>query len=216
MIKAAIFDLDGTVLDSMGAWTELDINFLKAHGKTARSDVHDAVKALTLRQSAQYFQREYGVELTEDKIIDEIKLMIRTAYEKEIGLISGVYEVLNFLHSTGMPMVIATATDCDMAVAALKRLNVLDFFGKVFTCDMVGKSKTEPDVFLAAAEYLGVSPEDTLVFEDSSFAAHTAYKAGFKIAFIAGEESAPDFADIELHGYAELENYIKQQKTALI
>ena len=70
MIKAAIFDLDGTLLDSMGAWTQLDVNFLLRHGKIARPDVHDAVKTLTLRQSAQYFQKEYGVEATEDEIID--------------------------------------------------------------------------------------------------------------------------------------------------
>lgn len=211
MIKAAIFDLDGTILDSMGAWTQLDINFLLAHGKAARPDVHEAVKALTLRQSAQYFQLEYGVEATEDEIIDEIKDMIRRAYAEEIELMPGALEALELFENRKIPMAVATATDMEMAVSALVRLGIYPLFKKVFTCDMVGKSKTEPDVFLAAAEFLNVSPSECLVFEDSYFAADTAFKAGFKVAFACGEEDAPDFVDLSMHDFAELESYINEQ-----
>ena len=209
MIKAAIFDLDGTLLDSMGAWTQLDINFLLRHGKIARPDVHDAVKALTLRQSAQYFQKEYGVEATEDEIIDEIKDMIRRAYAEEIVLMPGAAEALAMLDSLGIPMAVATATDYEMAVSALKRLNVLHYFKSVLTCDMVGKSKTEPDVYLAAAQQLGVIPEESLIFEDSAFAAKTANGAGFKVAFACCEDAAPEFVDVVLHGFKELADYLK-------
>ena len=209
MIKAAIFDLDGTLLDSMGAWTQLDVNFLLRHGKIARPDVHDAVKTLTLRQSAQYFQKEYGVEATEDEIIDEIKDMIRRAYAEEIGPMPGAIEALELINSLGLPMAVATATDYEMALSALKRLDMLRYFKTVLTCDMVGKSKTEPDVFFEAARQLGAAPDDCLVFEDSAFAAATAHNAGFKLAFVCCEDTPPAFADVVLHDYAELSDYLK-------
>jgi HAD superfamily hydrolase (TIGR01509 family) len=215
MISAAIFDLDGTLLDSMEIWNELDAEFLRSLGKEPRPGLQEAVMALTLRQSAAYFQTEYGIELSEDEIIERIDGAIHQAYAHRIELKAGARQALELLRARGIPMAVATATELHMAQAALERLGVLDWFSGVFTCEMVGKGKREPDVFLAAAKHLGAEPGNSLVFEDAPFAARTAYDAGFKVAFVHDAVSARSggapFAAIHLHDFKELEEYLNRE-----
>ncbi|HIW16469.1 MAG TPA: HAD family phosphatase [Firmicutes bacterium] len=212
MIKAAIFDLDGTILDSMRSWDELDANFLRSLGLEPRPGLQQDVMALTLRQSAQYFRREYGVPLSEDEIISRLRADIRRAYESEIQLKPGAQEALELLRERGISMAVATATEEHLALAALTRLGVLDYFSGLYTCDMVGRTKRFPDVFLAAAEHLGSSPGETLVFEDAPFAAKTAHDAGFPVALVYDPAShsseCAQFASVELHDFAELRSFL--------
>lgn len=215
MIKAAIFDLDGTLLDSMEAWNELDANFLRSLGKEPKPGLQEAVMALTLRQSAAYFQSEYGVRLSEEEIIRRIEGAIRQAYEVYIPLKNGARAVLELLRERNIPMAVATATELHLASAALQRLGVMEFFSEIFTCELVGKGKREPDVFFAAAAHLGAEPKETLVFEDAAFAAQTAHDAGFRVAFVHDEVSAKGgdapFADLQLHDFRELRAYLDKQ-----
>lgn len=213
MIKAAIFDLDGTILDSMQIWNELDINFLSSQGLSPKPGLQEAVMALTLRQSASYFREEYGVRLTENEILERLHDDIRVAYEERIQLKSGAKAALELLSSAGIPMAVATATELHLAEAALSRLGVAHHFTGIFTCEMVGKGKREPDVFLAALNHLGARAEQTLVFEDAVFAAQTAHEAGFKVALVHDEASLSasecGFADVYLHDFAQLAQYIE-------
>ena len=215
MIKAAIFDLDGTILDSMSAWNELDANFLRSLGLSPKPGLQEDVMALTLRQSAEYFQREYGVPLSEDEIIERIHENIRTAYERDLPLKPGARGALELLSRRGVPMTVATATEEHLARAALSRLGVLGYFSAIFTCESIGKSKREPDVFLAAAAHMGALPEETLVFEDAPFAALTAHSAGFPVALVYDKVSARSgdapFAAVVLHDFAELEEFLDKK-----
>jgi len=189
VIRAAIFDLDGTLFDSMGLWSALDRRFLESLGLMPRPGLQEAVAALTLRQSAVYFRQEYGVTLSEEEIMVRLETEIRRAYEELIPLKIGAYDALTLLREKGVPMAVATATEIHLAAAALRRLGILDFFEAVFTCEMVGHSKTEPFVFLAAAEHLGSAPGETWVFEDALFAAQTAHDAGFRVAQVYDESA---------------------------
>ena len=212
-IKAAIFDLDGTVLDSMEAWAELDSNFLQRLGLAPKPGLQEDVMALTLRQSAGYFRKEYGVPLSEDEIINLIHGEIRKAYEQHLQLKSGAGSALKYLKSYNLPMAVATATEKHLAQAALRRLGVLDYFSGIFTCEMVGKAKTEPDVYIAAAEFLGFERNEILVFEDAPFAARTAFDAGFKVAIVHDKISATfgdtSFAHIRLTDFSELPKFLE-------
>ncbi|MGE4354070.1 MAG: HAD family hydrolase [Oscillospiraceae bacterium] len=214
-IKAAIFDLDGTVLDSMAVWNALDSNFLRSLGLAPKPGLQEAVMALTLRQSAAYFRKEYGVPLTEHEIINRIHDEIRKAYENDIPLKPGADRALKYLQHIGLPMAVATATEKHLAEAALRRLGILSFFSGIFTCEMVGKGKSDPDVYLAASAFLGFSRHETLVFEDAPFAAKTAFDAGFKVAVVHDDVSAgfgdTSFAHIRLTDFSELKKYIEAE-----
>jgi HAD superfamily hydrolase (TIGR01509 family) len=213
VIRAAIFDLDGTLFDSMGLWSALDVQFLQSFGLTPRPDLQEAVAPLTLRQSALYFRQEYGVPLAEDEIMAWLEAEIRRAYEELIPLKSGAFDALALLREKGIPMAGATATEIHLATAAMRRLGIFDFFEAVFTCEMVGHSKNEPQVFLAAAEHLGAAPGETWVFEDAFFAAQTAHDVGFHVAQVYDESAgyAGKFpcADVFLRDLTEIGHLLK-------
>lgn len=180
-IRGAIFDMDGTLTDSMHVWKTVGSEFLKSIGKTPGDDVDRRFTSMSVYEAVDFMQKEYGVEGSRDEITDAINKSVEKRYLEEVPLKEGVVELLGELESLGVRMCVATATDEYMADAALTRLGIRRYFGKILTSRSVGAGKEKPDIFLAAAEFLGTKPNETAVFEDSYVAATTAKNTGFKV-----------------------------------
>ncbi len=182
--NAVIFDLDGTLLDSMYIWDTLAGDYLKSIGIKPRDGLSDEVNTLMMEDAAIYLKEEYNLPYPTEKILEDIFAIVDDFYFKKASLKDGVFEFLNLLKNYGIKMCIATASERYVVEAALKRCQIYNFFDRIFTCSEVGNSKTKPDIFFEAAEFLEEPPKDILVFEDALFAARTAKNSGFKVCVV--------------------------------
>ena len=183
-IRGAIFDVDGTLLDSMFIWDTIGELYLRSIGYQPKENLNETFKNMSLRQAARYYQTEYGVTLSIDEIMDGVNAMLERYYRFEVPLKPGVAELLERLRQSGVKLCIATATDRHLVEAALDRCGVLSCFGEIFTCNEVGHGKDEPDIFEAALRFLGTRKEETIVFDDALYAVRTAKEAGFLVAAV--------------------------------
>lgn len=191
-IRGVIFDLDGTLLDSMPWWDDLGERYLRSRGKEPEPNIRYHFKRLTMEGSAEYMKRTYGLKESIPEICAGVMGGIETAYLHNIPCKPHVVDMLNALRAEGVAMCVATATRRDCATAALARLGVSEYFSAVFTCTEIGASKTEPDIFEAALAHLGTPREATLVMEDSLHAIETAHAAGFPTCMVDEPASAGD------------------------
>ena len=183
-IRGAIFDVDGTLLDSMFIWDTIGETYLRSIGYQPKENLNETFKNMSLRQAARYYQTEYGVTLSIDQIMDGVNAMLERYYRFEVPLKPGAAELLERLRQSGVKLCIATATDRHLVEAALDRCGVLSCFGEIFTCNEVGHGKDEPDIFEVALRFLGTRREETLVFDDALYAVRTAKEAGFPVAAV--------------------------------
>lgn len=183
MIKYAIFDLDGTLLNSTEMWNTLGEQYLTFLGKAPTPDLADKLARLTVPEGAAYMRGEYDIPYSTDEIVRHITRLTERYYLEQVSLKDGAPKLLAALRSHCVKMSIATAGDVGLALSALKRLAVGDFFAGAVSCSDYG-AKTSPEVFLAAAELIYAIPEETIVFEDSLHAVRTAKKAGFVTAAV--------------------------------
>jgi len=177
--RYAIFDMDGTLIDSMLAWENLGRDYLKQKGIVVPENLNEIINAMSLTESANYFMRQFGIKDSVKKIISDINKLIEDKYRYEIPLKPYVKEYLSSLKRDGVTMCIATATPIELAEVVLKRLRVLQYFSCIVCCDEVGVGKTKPDVYYLSIKKLGANVEDTMVYEDADYAIDTAKKAGF-------------------------------------
>ena len=181
MIRGAIFDVDGTLLDSMSIWNTIGEDYLRSLGMEPHENLAETFKRFSLDQAARYYQTEYGVSLSVAEIMSGVNGMIEQFYIQEAPMKPGAAQFLRQLRSRNVKMCIATATDRDLVEAAFRRCGIEDCFSEIFTCTSVGHSKNEPHIYRAAWNHLGTAKEETYVFEDALHAAQTAALDGFPV-----------------------------------
>jgi len=213
-IHSAIFDMDGTLLDSMSVWDTIGEDYLRSIGYEPREGLNEALKTMSLVQAARYYQTEYGVALSIDEIVAGVNAMLERYYRFEAPLKPGVAELLAQFREKGVKMCVATATDRYLVEAALDRCGVLSYFGEVFTCSEVGCGKDKPDIFEAALRLLGTKKAETLVFDDALYAIRTAKETGFPVAAVydsheKAQDEIQDLADIYLEDLTQLDKLQK-------
>ena len=191
-LKAAIFDLDGTLLDSMYYWRHMFEIFLEGYGKKPKPDLKDKLKPLSLQESADVFRLEYGVPGSTDEVAEGINKVLEERYFHTIEAKPHVREFLELLQKNGVKICAATATDRYLVEAALKRTGLYGYFSQIYTCTEVGRGKEFPDIYLKAMEFMGERQEDTVVFEDAYYAIKTAKAAGFYVVAMADETTKED------------------------
>lgn len=209
-IKGAIFDLDGTLLDSMSVWRNMAADYLKSQNVAPKDDLFDVVRAMSLADTTVYFREEYGILKTDEQISAEINANVEYFYNNVAANKDFVIEYLELLKQKGVKMCIATATDYHLVEPAVKRNGLDKYFDKIFTCSEVGYGKNTPEIFLKALDYLGTPIENTYVFEDSLFAIKTAKEAGFPIVGVYDIHSeyqideVKAMSDVFINGFDEL------------
>ena len=192
MINAAIFDLDGTLLDSTEMWENLGERFLQSLDIVPKENLRDEIWDMSLPESAAFFKCEYTLALSEEEITARLNELSESVYTKDAPLKSGVKRLLGSLQMLDIKCALATAADKNLAKDALARTGISDHFSVIFSCSDYG-AKTAPDIFLKAAEFLGANPRETVVFEDSLTAVQTAKGAGFITAAVFDKsEKNPD------------------------
>ena len=179
MIKGAIFDLDGTLLDSMFIWDTIGEEYLRSLGKEPHEDLKETFMTLTLEEAAVYYREHYGVTLSVKEIVDGVNAMVEQTYRTKVTLKPGIAEYLAWLKENGVRMCVATVTDRYLVVETLERLGVRHYFSEIFTCAEVGFGKDKPVIYQKALEHLETEKRDTYVFEDMLFALNTAKTDGF-------------------------------------
>ena len=179
MIKGAIFDLDGTLLDSMFIWDTIGEEYLRSLGKEPHEDLKETFMTLTLEESAEYYREHYGVTLSVKEIVDGVNAMVEQTYRTKVTLKPGISEYLAWLKENGVRMCVATVTDRYLVEETLERLGVRHYFSEIFTCAEVGFGKDKPVIYQKALEHLETEKRDTYVFEDMLFALNTAKTDGF-------------------------------------
>lgn len=186
-MKAAIFDVDGTLLDSMPIWKDAGARYLKTQGIDAEEGLSDVLWNMSIPEGASYMKMSYSLTCSADEIVNGIVAVVRDFYYKEVCLKPGAMEFLQELSHRKIPMVVATSSDRSYLQAAFQRNGIDGFFRKIFTCEEVGAGKTNPKIYLEASAYLKLPPEDIWVFEDALYAVETAKKAGFQVVGIYDE-----------------------------
>lgn len=212
-ITGAIFDLDGTLIDSMSIWDDIAYNFLVSQGVTPKPDLREKVATMYLNESAEYLVDEYSLDCTPQDFKDYTERIIEDFYVRTVPPKRDAVEFLCKLKKSGVKMCIATATERKLAVPALEHNGMLGFFDGVFSCAEIGLSKQSPEIFDRALEFLGTPKEETFVFEDSYHAVATAAKAGYNVIAISDKSASNDEEKIKklslnfIENYAELDEF---------
>lgn len=197
MMKAAIFDLDGTLIDSMGMWHKIDIDFLTGRDILVPDDISTIVKNMSFTQAASYFKETFSLADTCEELMQIWNDMAYLEYVNNIKLKKGVREYLAKLSQGGVKLGVATASDLILVEAVLSQHSINSLFHTVVTVNDVGKGKENPEIYLLAAKKMGVCPEECVVFEDSLHAVMGAKRAGMKVFGVFDTFSAHERKDIE-------------------
>lgn len=202
-LKAAIFDIDGTLLDSMPMWSDVCARYLISIGVVPEPDLSEKVFTMTLKEGCEYTKAHYDLSLSVDEIEEGIKSLIENFYYNEVLLKPGVKKFVEKLDSGKIPMVLATTGDEELASSALKRNGILKYFKKLYACGDYDTSKREKYIFMLAKSTLEEAAGTKLkcheigVFEDSLTAIKTAKETGFFVVGILDEESKDSWNEIK-------------------
>ena len=188
-IKAAIFDADGTLLDSMGQWNLVPYKYVKSLGVAADENIAEKLFTMTISEAAEFIIDEYELSVTVEEAVEGMDAIIREFYKNDVKLKDGAGELLEFFKSRGIPMVIGTSTDRDCIEVGLERTGISAYFDRIYTSTEVGKSKEKPDLFIQAMEFMESSPDETIVFEDGLYSLRTAAALGMKTVGVFDEVS---------------------------
>ena len=183
-IKGAIFDMDGTLVDSLCFWEyywqNLGKKFKGVDDFKPSSDDDRKCRTMLLKDVVKVIKEGYGFTQSEDELFRFSTDFLRQFYQEIVKEKQGATKLLESLKQKGVKICLATATDMGNVKVAIKATGLEHFFDVVLSCGDIGKGKDQPDIYLKAIEELGVSPEEACVFEDSFVAIETAKSIGVK------------------------------------
>lgn len=209
-IKGAIFDLDGTLVDSTWVWKQIDNDYLKSKGYTVPDNLHSEISHLSFTQVAGYFKEKFNLSDSIDDILNDWHNMAYNHYSQNVKLKDGVKEFLDDLKKKNIKIALATSNSRPLLEVCLKNNNIYDYFDSITTTDEVSRGKNFPDVYLLAASKINVNPNECVVFEDIPAAIKGAKLADMKVVAVYDEYSTTEkqelinISDKYIHSYKEL------------
>ncbi|HIS78532.1 HAD family hydrolase [Anaeromassilibacillus sp. An200] len=195
LFPGVIFDLDGTLLDSMDVWSRVDKEFLADYGIAVPPDYMEACGAMSFRETAEYTIARFSLPAKPEDLMERWLEMAREEYALHVSLKPGAAELLQKLHRCGVRLAVATASRREHFLPCLERHGILSLFDELVTTDDAGCGKNSPDIFHLTAERLGLPTKDCAVFEDTLPAAKSASAAGcipFGVWEKHSEKAKPD------------------------
>lgn len=182
--RAVIFDLDGTLVDSMWMWKTIDIEYLGRFGLSCPPDLQKAIEGMSFSETAIYFKERFSIPDSTDEIKAEWTRMSIDKYRTQVPLKKGAGEFLQSLKERQIPMGIATSNGRHIVDAVLTALKIDGFFSNITTGCEVAMGKPAPDIYLKVAKELGASPETCLVFEDVPAGIQAGKAAGMTVVAV--------------------------------
>lgn len=210
--RYAIFDMDGTLIDSMRYWKNLGREYLALHGITENLDeIMERIKPMTMTESAELFRIEFHFARTKEGIAAEMNQMMDEHYRKDIPLKGGVEAYIKKLHELGVKMCVASATDVELMQACLERLGIKKYFTFLLSCEEVGVGKRKPDVYFEALKRLQekevILPENIAVYEDADYAIYTALDAGFYTIAVLDDSNRKKWEQLKAQTMESIEDW---------
>lgn len=188
-IKAVIFDLDGTLVDSMWIWKSIDVEYLGRYGIILPEDLQKSIEGMSFTETAIYFKERFGISESIEEIKATWNHMAEDIYATQVPMKKGAFSFLEKLKNQGIRMGIATSNSRELVSIILHSHQITDYFGTVVTgCDVCA-GKPSPDIYLRAAENLMVLPEHCLVFEDVPMGIQAGKNANMKVCAVHDEFS---------------------------
>ena len=207
-IKGAIFDLDGTIIDSMPMWYSLYGNYIIEAKIEPSQEFLDFLRHASIPMAAKRFSQEFNMGEAEE-IEKKLYLHVADYYKNKATIRPNADKFIKLLHARGVKICVATATESGHAKNALRHTGLFDYFCGVLSCKDLGIEKNKPDIYFAAMNFLGVEQSEVGVFEDALHAVETAKSAGFQVTAIyeqnvENHKRVEELADKYIYDYKEL------------
>ena len=209
--RGAIFDLDGTLIESNGVWSSIDKRFLGRRGIAVPPDYFKAVSVKDFPAAAIYTKERFSLPETTDEIMAEWHEMAREEYANNIAAVEGAPKFLRKVRALGIKLALATASTGELYEPVLRRLGVLDLFDAFATTTEVPRGKGHPDVYLLACRRLGLSPGDCIVFEDIIEGIRGAKQGGFATAACLNSHYRRDWEEMKAEADWNFRSYVSQE-----
>lgn len=209
-IKAVIFDLDGTLIDSMWMWRDIDIEFLGRYGIEYPENLQSEIEGMSFSETAVYFKTHFQLNESLEDIKNEWNQMAWDKYTKEVPLKEGALELLQYLKKNNIKAGIATSNSRELVDLTIRNLNVREYFKSIRTSCEVEKGKPAPDIYHLVAKDLEVAADNCLVFEDVIQGIMAGKNAGMKVCAVydlfSEEDTAKkqELADYYIESFKEL------------
>lgn len=205
MTEAIIFDLDGSMVDSMWIWRDIDIAYLGKFGISLPENLQSCIEGMSFSETASYFKERFQLPCTLDEIKADWNRMAKDKYTYEVPIKEGVPELLEYCKESGIKLGIATSNSRELVEALVSAHHYTSYFDCIMTACDVSVGKPAPDIYLAVAKALCVPPENCLVFEDIIPGIQAGLSAGMKVCAVYDKYS--EHQDEEKHRMADYYTY---------
>ncbi len=208
--KAVIFDLDGTLIDSMWMWESIDVEYLGKFGIGYEKDIQEQIEGMSFSETAIYFKERFHIPDTLEQMKNDWDQLAYEKYRNEVPLKKGALAFLNYLKQRGIKMGIATSNSKTLVEVVLEKHQISSYFDSIHTACEVKKGKPAPDIYLLVARELEVNPKDCLVFEDVPQGIMAGKNAGMTTCAVEDAFSVEqrkikkEIADYYIESYEEL------------
>lgn len=208
--KALIFDMDGSLVDSMWVWKDIDVEYLSKFGYTIPNDLQKNIEGKSFTETAVYFKERFSIPDSVEEIKADWRQMAWDMYRTRVMPKPGALALLDYCKCKGIKLGIATSNSREIVDMLLEERGLTNYFSCIMTSCEAKKGKPAPDIYLLTAEQLGVEPADCLVFEDIIYGIQAGKSAGMQVCAVEDEYSAYQWeekkalADYYIHDFTDI------------